>query len=102
MISDLYMQLSWFQIITATNTKGWEPVIGCQGLLAFDLASLKLSQSLEPYSFQDPPQLLPFAICHLLQAIRGSQLSVFKVQSAWQLCPSPKEGVAASQCCTVL
>lgn len=30
MISDLHMQLSLFQIITATDTKHWEPVIGWQ------------------------------------------------------------------------
>ena len=96
MISYLHTLISCFQIITATDTKCWE-LIGWQGLLALDLASLKLSQSLEPCSFQDPPQLLPFAAFQLLQAFRGSQLSIFKVRSGWQLHPAPKEGVVIFQ-----
>ena len=69
------------------------PGIGWKGPLALDLASLEHSQSIESCSFQTPPQFLPSAICHLLQTIKDSQLSVFKVQSSWQLSSAPKESV---------
>ena len=41
--------------------------------------------------------MLPFAAFQLLQAFSASQLSVFKVQSGWQLHPAPKEGVVIFQ-----